>query len=369
MNRTIQAVLFLTLLIALAAAVAAPAGGQTLLLTLDIPDPEIHAQFGNSMALGDVDGDGKEDVVVGAYLEDVDGNEYQGRAYVFSGADGSLLLTLDTPNPQFAAWFGYSVAVGDVNGDGKADIAVGAREEDVDGDEDRGRAYVFSGADGSLLFTLDTPNPQADAFFGESIAMGDVNGDGKADVVVGGPFEDVAGNTDRGRAYVFSGADGSLLLTLDTPNPQASAEFGLSIAIGDVNADGKGDVAVGAHREDVAGNTDQGRAYVFSGADGSLLVTLDTPDPQPDARFGESVALGDVDGDVKGDIAVGALREGVGGRAYVFLSGTAPVGGIAELPDISDSSPVSYVALAALAAAALVAIGAGAWYARRRWLG
>ena len=95
----------------------------------------------------------------------------------------TLLLTLDTPNPQAGAAFGGSVAVGDVNGDGKVDIAVGAPPEDVGGNSDQGRVYVFSGADGSLLFALDSPNPQAWAYFGGSVAVGDVNGEiGRAHV-------------------------------------------------------------------------------------------------------------------------------------------------------------------------------------------
>ena len=132
-----------------------------------------------------MNGDGKGDIAVGARNEDVGGNEFAGRAYVFSGADGSLLFTLDTPNPQEYSYFGQSVAVGDVNGDGKADIAVGAWGEDVSGNDWQGRAYVFSGTDGSLLFTLDTPNPQTYVYFSYSLAMGDVNGDGKADIAVG----------------------------------------------------------------------------------------------------------------------------------------------------------------------------------------
>jgi subtilisin family serine protease len=295
---------------------------SSLLLTLDIPNPQANAWFGG-VTVGDVNADGKGDIAVGAYKEDVGGNTDQGRAYVFSGADGSLLFTLDIPSPQASAFFGQSPAVGDVNGDGKGDIAVGAGSEDVGENTNQGRAYVFSGADGSLLLTLDSPNPQALANFGASVAVGDVNGDGKEDIAVGAYKEDVAGNIDQGRAYVFSGADGSLLLTLDSPNPQANAWFGAPVAVGDVNDDGKVDIAAGAYSEDVGGNTWQGRAYVLSGADGSLLFTLDTPNPQEYASFGAWVAVGDVNGDGKGDIAVGALGEDVDmfadqGRAYVF---------------------------------------------------
>ena len=231
-------------------------------------------------------------------------------------APPALLFTLNTANPQAGGQFGNSLAVGDVNGDSKGDIAVGAYQEDVGGPLDQGRAYVFSGANGSLLFTLDTPNPQTNASFGGSLAVGDVNGDAKRDIAVGAHGALVGGNAYQGRAYVFSGADGSLLFTLDTPNPQAYAEFGMSVAVGDVNNDGNGDIAAGGWREDEGGNDMQGRAYVFSSP------------PLP------------------------------------------PVGGVAELPDVAqsgDSSAATYAALAGGLAAALVALTAGAWYARRRW--
>jgi hypothetical protein len=344
----------------------------SLLLTLDTPNPQTGVWFGYSLALGDLNGDGKGDIAVGAHREDVGDNKDQGRAYVFSGADGSLLLTLDVPNPQAVAWFGVSLAAGDVNSDGRADIAVGAYGEDVGGRGSRGRAHVFSGLDGSLLLTLDTPNPQAGDYFGRSLAVREVNGDGKADIAVGALYEDVGGNAEQGRVYVFSGADGSLLFTLDTPNPQAYARFGWSVAMGELNGDGKGDIAVGTSGEDVDGKIDQGRVYVFSGSDGSLLLTLDTPNPKEGAAFGRSVATEDVKADGKRDIAVGAPSEDVGGnasqgRAYVFsLAQANPVGGIAELPDVSDSSARNWIAVAGLAVVALGALAVGACYASRR---
>jgi hypothetical protein len=329
------------------------------------------------VAVGDVNSDGKADIAVGAEEEDGGGNFNRGRAYVFSGADGSLLLTLDSPNPQTGARFGESLAVGDVSGDGKGDIAVGVRWEDVGTNAAQGRAYVFSGADGSLLFTLDTPNPQDTAYFGRSVAVGDVNRDGRGDIAVGSYGETVGNTVRQGRAYVFSGMDGALLLTLDSPYAHEWAFFGDPLAVGDVDGDGKADIAVGAVGEDVGGNENQGRAYVFSGADGALLLTLDSPYPEAYGDFGSSLAVGPVNGDDKGDIAVGASFEDVGGsfnqgRAYVFSMPDPPdpvsVGGIAELPEVAESPGPNYIALAgALATAALVALTAGAWYARRRW--
>ena len=223
----------------------------------------------------------------------------------------------------------------------------------------------------TLLLTLDTPNPQASAYFGYSVAVGDVNGDGKADIAVGTPAEGVGANTLQGRTYVFSGANGSLLLTLNIPNPQASAWFGYSVAVGDVNGDGKADIAVGTPAEGVGANTHQGRTYVFSGANDSLLLTLDTPNPQAGAGFGNSVAVGDVNGDGKADIAVAVLTEGVGanteqGRTYVF-SGSGTASGASVSGGRGSSAPSAAVLAGIAAGGALLLLAAGGWYARRRW--
>jgi hypothetical protein len=155
--------------------------------------------FGASLAMGDVDGDGRDDVVVGTPWHSVAGNggQGQGRAYVFSGAGGSLLLALESPSPQFAVGFGGPVAAGDVNGDGRADIVVGA------GPEYGGHRlvfYVFSGASGSLLLVIPNPNPQQDAGLVKALTVGDVNGDGMADMAL------VVG----GRVYVYSSVPASV---------------------------------------------------------------------------------------------------------------------------------------------------------------
>lgn len=112
------------------------------------------------------------------------------------------------------------------------------------------------------IITLDNPNPQAGAFFGISVAgVGDVNGDNVPDILVGAEFQDVGGNADQGQAFVFSGADGSLLLTLNDPTPQAGARFGAEDAVagvGDVNGDNVPDILIGANEQDVGGNVNQG---------------------------------------------------------------------------------------------------------------
>lgn len=314
----------------------------SLMRTLSSPSCLAYCFFGSAVAAGDVDGDGKADIIVGAR-----GDGGFGRVHVFSGADGALLYALDTPNPLGDEQFGSALAAADLSGDGKADIVVGTAET-VGATTQEGHAYLFAGADGSLIHTFATPNPQPGGGnqFGASLAAGDVNGDGTPDVIVGAYGETVGANTYEGRAYVFSGTDGALLYTLGTPNPDA-ANFGAAVAAGDVNGDGKADIIVGAHRETVGANAYQGRAYVFSGLDGSLVRALDTPNPQASAFFGMGVTAGDLNGDGKADVSVGAYGESVNGqvnhgRAYAFSGATGSLLYTLNVPNSSDEAGAAF---------------------------
>ena len=268
---------------------------------------------------GDVNGDGKTDFIVGASGADPGGRSAAGSAYVYSGADGSLLYQRD--GGAAGDNFGYSVSTaGDVNGDGKADFIVGAHSADPGGRGSAGSAYVYSGADGSLLYQRD--GGSAGDEFGYSVSTaGDVNGDGKADFIVGGLYADPSGRADAGSAYVYSGADGSLLYQKD--GGAASDRLGVSVSTaGDVNGDGKTDFIVGAHAADPGGRSAAGSAYVYSGAGGVLFYQRDGG--AAGDQFGYSVsAAGDVNGDGKADFIVGATRADPGdradaGSAYVY---------------------------------------------------
>jgi hypothetical protein len=271
---------------------------------------------------GDVNGDGAPDVIVSAPWKDMGGNINQGQAYVFSGVDGKLLFILNNPTPQPAADFGRPVApVGDVNGDGRPDILVGAPLQDLDGGLNQGQAFVFSGVDGALALTLDNPTPGVKANFGRWMASpGDVSGDGVPDILVGASGD----RQDRGIAFVLSGADGSALLTLPGPTPQLGANFGRVVAtIGDVNLDRVPDLLIGAPDQNVGDIRNVGQAFIFSGADGALLLTLNDPNPEEGASFGHTLAAaGDVDDDGVPDVAVGApdqSAERLGKRGQVFI--------------------------------------------------
>jgi hypothetical protein len=158
-----------------------------------------------------------------------------------------------------------------VNGDGYADVIVGAPNYD-NGQADGGRVSVYHGSAGGLSTTpvWTAESDQASAYFGNSVATaGDVNGDGYADVIVGAPNYD-NGQTDEGRAFVYHGSAGGLSATPNwtAESNQADAYFGSSVGTaGDVNGDGYADVIVGAPNYD-NGQADEGRAFVYYGNGG-----------------------------------------------------------------------------------------------------
>lgn len=293
----------------------------SLLLTLDDPLQEANTWFGVTLAgVGDVNNDLTPDIAAGALFRTVGGNVLQGQAYVLSGIDGTLIYTLNDPNPQGMGWFGgYSLSgVGDVDGDNVPDISVGAVVKTVNGNIGQGQAFIFSGVNGAPLYTLDNPSPQVNSqfSFGTLAKIGDLDGDLIPDLAVGAYWQNVGGNISQGQAFIFSGADGALLFTLNDPNPQPNGVFGWDLAgIGDVNCDSVPDLAVGAPHKNVGGKSKQGQVFIFSGKDGMWLHTIDDPTPQVDARFGAEIkGIGDFNGDSVQELAVGAYHQDVGGN-------------------------------------------------------
>lgn len=301
-----------------------------------IPDiiltpPEPNAFFGCSVAsAGDFNGDGFADVIVGASgsYSRFDG----GRAYVYFGgpaADSVADLVLSAR--YFLDGFGGSVAsAGDVNGDGFSDVIVGANSGP--GGQVVGAAYIFfggPGADNIPDVTFIGPATGVGAFGACVSSGGDLNGDGFADVVVG----------SEGRAYVFYG--GAAVDTTADVTLVGNGEgdrFGLQIApAGDVNGDRFGDLLVGAPFDASRGLL-AGRAYVYNGGPSlETTPTLILSGVAPFDLFGTAVAsAGDVNGDGFTDVMIGASHSQIGGggpgagRAYIYL-GSACIDSIAEM--------------------------------------
>src|SRR3990172_601415 len=198
---------------------------------------------------GDVNGDGRADFII----------SNSSQSYVYSGSTGSLLYQKSG---------GSSVAgIGDINGDGRADFLIGDQNADP-GFTNGGSAYVYSGATGSLLYQK---NGAADYdLFGSSAAgAGDVNGDGKPDFIIGARTATVGGLISAGAAYVYSGATGALLYRVNGSG--AYDNLGCSVAgVGDLNGDGGSEFIVGALLADPSGRYDAGSAYIYGSGTTSL---------------------------------------------------------------------------------------------------
>jgi hypothetical protein len=297
---------------------------------------QANASFGFSVATaGDVNGDGFSDIIVGASNFD-NGHSNEGRAYVYHGATTGLASAPAwmAESNQVDARLGNAVATaGDVNGDGFADVIVGARTFD-NGENDEGRAFVYHGTAAGLATTAawTAEGGQGFAELGIAVATaGDVNGDGYSDVIVGAHLQD-NGHADEGRALVYHGAAAGLATstTWTAESNQDNGGFGASVGTaGDVNGDGFSDIIVGAERFD-NGQTDEGRAFVYHGSATGLLLTAawTAESNQASAHFGSSVATaGDVNGDGYSDVIVGSHFYDNGqndeGRAFVYHGSAA----------------------------------------------
>jgi hypothetical protein len=277
---------------------------------------EIGSELGYSVdSAGDVNGDGYDDVLIGVPRYD-DGVYREGAAFVYHGSAEGLALEPDwvAGSTQTAARFGNSVSsAGDVNDDGYDDMIVGAYRYN-NGEPEEGAVFLYLGSESGLAIThtWSIESDQSGAMLGFAVGdAGDVNGDGFGDVIVGARWYSNE-ETNEGAAFVFYGSDEGLNTTPDwtLEGNQPSASLGYAVTgAGDLNGDGYDDVAVGGVNFE-NGEEDEGVAYVFYGSKDGLG---DKPDWSAegnlkDAYFGVSVGIiGDVDADGDDELVVGAM--------------------------------------------------------------
>jgi hypothetical protein len=348
------------------------------------PNGNYPNQFGWSVsAIGDINGDQVPDLVIGAPGWAVGGPCFNGQphfetgfASIVSGLNGALIRRhtgidytcgCGSCGPIGGSRLGISVAaIGDVNNDGIPDYVVGSDRGNPAGG-DSGRATIYSGTDGAVLYQLN--GTAAGDFFGNWIsAAGDVDMDGVPDVLVAAPSADLPLAPNCGSIRVVSGSSGSTITTFF--GSVSGAEMRVCDRIGDVNGDGHDDALVGAHFENSLSFLRCGRVSVFSGTaphplllvfegtanneelgyrvagagdlnrDGypDILATskgvtprvvrvydtfgstlVDIPAPANSVSFGDSIAgAGDVDGDLWGDFLV-ADPGFDGGKGIVYV--------------------------------------------------
>lgn len=333
---------------------------------------DAYDRSGRSVAgAGDVNGDGFDDIIIGAYGGDPGGDSYAGETYVVFGTGSAFAASIDLGSLNGSNGFrldgissidlsGFSVAgAGDINGDGFDDIIVGAFGGDRGGQLDFGASYVVFGTgsgftasidlaslNGTTGFSIDGIDPADNS--GRSVAgAGDVNGDGFDDLIIGARGGDPGGDSFAGESYVVFGRAGGFTATFDLASLNGSNGFridgvniddfaGSSVAsAGDVNGDGFADLIVGAFGADLNGNFTVGSSYVIFGKASAFAASLDLASLNGTTGFridgidqydqsGWSVAsAGDVNGDGYDDIVIGAnYAASYAGESYVIFGRT-----------------------------------------------
>lgn len=310
--------------VALASCLLLPVG---VFIDLAVSNPgveQVSSLHGYAVRIvGDVNGDGRADVVVGQYSWDQPGPVFEvGRAYLYLGKVGGIDTTpawTSLGDDVGGGNFGVSVAGGDVNGDGRSDVVVGATS----------KAFLYNGTSSGLTVGAtwtSVGDGVEDSLFGYTVAIGDINGDGFGDVIVGAPGQ------SEGKIFVYFGSAGgpAAVASQSFIGEQVGSRFGDALAIINANGDAFSDLLVGAPAFDTA-NADAGKAYLYLGSAAGLEaapIWTSNGDDVAGANFGWAVAnVFDVNGDSFQDAAVGAPgQDNLRGRVFVFPGGAGGLG-------------------------------------------
>ncbi|MAG56792.1 MAG: hypothetical protein CMJ83_10915 [Planctomycetes bacterium] len=283
--------------------------GATGVVLLTLQGDTSGERFGSSLAATDVTGNGAVEILVGAPLYDGAAGVATGRVTAWSLPAGNPILTVEGVGAGDR--FGSALCtLADLTGDGRKEFAVGAPLSDGTGGANVGRVTVHSSSTGTELGAFE--GAMADDRLGTSLAnLGDIDADFMNEIAAGAPFFDGPAGVDAGRVYIltsFAAMTGSI------DGLTAGENFGSSIAgPGDLDADGRPDLVVAADAATTAAGTFAGRVDAFSGS--TLAALWSREGTEAGARFGSSVAGGgDQDGDLRAEVVAGArLHDGTSG--------------------------------------------------------
>ena len=323
---------------------------------------------GRAVASGDINGDGYDDIIIGAFEADPIGRDTAGETYVIFGKSfssppytidlGARPADITIYGEDENDYFGYAVASGDLNGDGFDDLIISTPFADFNAEETicAGRVYVIFGS--SFLsppYTIDLHTQLADIticgadaydLLGGGISSGDVNNDGYEDIIIGAPCADPDGRGCAGETYIIFGssfASPPYIIDLNTQSADITIYgddendwSGWAVASGDVNNDGYDDVIIGAPQADSGDRYWVGETYViFGDSFSSPPYTIDLSTQSADitvygddyfGKSGRAVTSGDVNGDGCGDLVIGAswAGESDAGKIYVIFGSSSP---------------------------------------------
>ncbi len=308
--------------------------GRVLTQTDAGGDNEAGDLFGDSLASGDFNGDGFEDLVVGAPGGAPSSDPQSGAIFIFRGSSdglrsGRILTQANSGGGANEAGdlFGQSAATGDFNGDGFDDLIVGGPGESPGPDPQSGAVFVFDGSPAGLSSSRVLTQTDAQGVneagdrFGWSFAVGDYDGDGFEDVVVAGPGESPDSGPNSGAVFILMGspsglANGRFLTQTDAGALNEAGDlFGYALAAGDFDNDGFDDLVVGGPGESPDADPKSGAVYVFPGSSSGLNAgwfftqTYVGGVNEAGDQFGHSLATGDFDNDGFDDLVVGGPGE------------------------------------------------------------
>lgn len=298
--------------------------------------PEAYDGFGSSLASGDFDGDGYDDLLIGVPFESLQGMNATGMVHAMYGSISGLsnvsnqfFSQANLPNGthQAHAWFGMTLSVGDFDGDGYDDAVLGAVREDVNGQDAAGAVHVLQGSASGLTKTgyqhwtqqiLTHSSADVGDRFGTSLTVGDFDGDGYDDLVIGADGEDIGSSKDAGVIHALYGSQTGLttsgnqhIVESDLPGgvPETSDRFGEVLAAGDFDGDGYDDLAIGTPN-----NGNHGSVHILQGSSTGLTTansqqwTNDNLTGAP-SGIGSALAVGDFNGDGYDDLIMNTVRK------------------------------------------------------------